>query len=61
MRGRTCLIIAHRLSTVQHADKILAMTDNAIVLERGRIAHQAASAALLADPPTLHRYLAVGG
>ena len=45
----------------QHADKILGMTDDAIVLERGRIAHQAASAALLADPPTLHRYLAVGG
>ena len=44
----------------QHADKILAMTDDAIVLERGRIAHQAASVALLADPQTLHRYLAVG-
>jgi ABC-type multidrug transport system fused ATPase/permease subunit len=43
MRGRTCLIIAHRLSTVQHADKILALQHGKIVeagcheelLERG--------------------------
>jgi len=44
----------------QHADKALAITDDAIVLERGRIAHRAASAALLADQATLHRYLTVG-
>ena len=31
MQGRTTLCIAHRLSTVQHADKI-------VVLENGRIA-----------------------
>jgi len=43
----------------QHADKVLAITDDAIVLERGRIAHRAESAALLADEPTLHRYLTV--
>ena len=35
MRGRTCLIIAHRLSTVQHADKILALQNGKIV-EAGR-------------------------
>ena len=31
MRGRTCVVIAHRLSTVQHADRI-------IVLNQGRLA-----------------------
>ena len=43
----------------QHAEKVLAITDDAIVLERGRIAHRAESAALLADERTLHRYLTV--
>jgi subfamily B ATP-binding cassette protein MsbA len=33
LSGRTTVIIAHRLSTVQHADKI-------VVLERGRIAEE---------------------
>lgn len=33
LSGRTTIIIAHRLSTVQHADKI-------VVLERGRIAEE---------------------
>jgi ATP-binding cassette subfamily B protein len=31
MRGRTSFIVAHRLSTVQNADKILVMNDGAIV------------------------------
>jgi branched-chain amino acid transport system ATP-binding protein len=44
----------------QHAEKILAITDDALVLERGRIVHRAESATLLADEPTLHRYLTVG-
>jgi branched-chain amino acid transport system ATP-binding protein len=43
----------------QHAEKALAITDDAIVLERGRIAHRATSAALLGDEATLHRYLTV--
>jgi ABC-type multidrug transport system fused ATPase/permease subunit len=34
MKGRTALVIAHRLSTVQHADEIIVMNDGAIV-ERG--------------------------
>ena len=40
MRNRTCLVIAHRLSTVQHADEI-------VVLEKGRIAERGTHAELL--------------
>ena len=31
MRGKTCFVIAHRLSTVQHADKILVLKDGNII------------------------------
>jgi len=34
MRGRTCFVIAHRLSTVKNADKIL-VVDNGNVIEQG--------------------------
>jgi len=34
MEGRTAIVIAHRLSTVQHADEIIVMRDGRIV-ERG--------------------------
>jgi ATP-binding cassette subfamily B protein len=30
MQNRTCLLIAHRLATIQHADKILVLKDGAI-------------------------------
>ena len=40
MRDRTVLVIAHRLSTVQHADRI-------VVLERGRIVASGTHAELL--------------
>ena len=40
MRNRTVLVIAHRLSTVQHADRI-------VVLERGRVAAVGSHAELL--------------
>ena len=39
-RGRTTLVIAHRLATVQHADRI-------VVLERGRIVAQGTHAELI--------------
>ena len=41
MHGRTTLIVAHRLSTIQHADRI-------VVMERGRIAEQGSHAQLMA-------------
>ncbi len=42
MKNRTCIVIAHRLSTVQHADEI-------IVLEKGNIAERGTHAGLLAN------------
>ena len=41
MKNRTCIVIAHRLSTVQHADEI-------VVMEQGRIAERGTHATLLA-------------
>jgi subfamily B ATP-binding cassette protein MsbA len=40
MQNRTCIVIAHRLSTVQHADEI-------IVLEKGKIIERGTHAGLL--------------
>ena len=41
----------------QHAEVALALTDQAVVIERGQIAHRAASKDLLADQATLDRYV----
>ncbi len=43
----------------QHAKLALTLTRHAIVLERGRVVHRATSEALLRDPETLHRLVAV--
>jgi len=43
----------------QHARLALTLTRSAIVLERGRVVHRAPSEALLRDPATLHRLVAV--
>ena len=48
MRDRTVLVIAHRLSTVQHADRIL-------VFDSGRIVQQGRHAELLAEPGPYRR------
>ena len=44
----------------QHARLALGLTGQAMVLERGRIAHRGPSRALLDDPDTLNRLLTVG-
>ena len=41
----------------QHADIALSLTQNAIVLERGRIVYHGASASLLADHAALDRLI----
>ena len=41
----------------QHADIALSLTQNAIVLERGRIVYNGASASLLADHAVLDRLI----
>lgn len=40
MRGRTTLIVAHRLSTIEHADRV-------VVMQRGRVIEEGSPAALL--------------
>ncbi|MBV9517423.1 MAG: ABC transporter ATP-binding protein [Hyphomicrobiales bacterium] len=51
--GLSCIVIE------QHARKILGVTDEAIILERGMIVHAAESSALADDAATLDRYLGV--
>lgn len=44
----------------QHAELALSLSSRALVMERGRIVHEAPSVDLLRDPATLDRWLAVG-
>jgi len=52
--GGICSIIVE-----QNAQKILGLADRVVILERGAIVHDAASAALKADPAVLERFLGV--
>jgi branched-chain amino acid transport system ATP-binding protein len=54
--GIICAVIVE-----QNAQKILGLADRVVILERGAIVHDAASAALKADPAVLERYLGVSG
>ena len=54
--GGICSIIVE-----QNAQKILSLADRVVILERGGIVHDAASAALKSDPGVLERYLGVSG
>ena len=54
--GGTCSVIVE-----QNAQKILRLADRVVILERGAIVHDAASAALKADPAILERFLGVSG
>jgi ABC-type multidrug transport system fused ATPase/permease subunit len=50
MKGRTSIVIAHRLSTVRHADRIL-------VLEKGRVVQSGTHDELIADREGLYHTL----
>ncbi len=52
--GDTAIVLVE-----QHARLALALTRTALVLDRGRVVHRSSSEALLADPATLHRLVAV--
>src|SRR6195952_903352 len=54
--GGICSVIVE-----QNAQKILKLADRVVILERGTIVHDAASAALKADPSVLERFLGVAG
>jgi branched-chain amino acid transport system ATP-binding protein len=54
--GGICSIIVE-----QNAQKILNLADRAVILERGAIVHDAASADLKADPAALERHLGIAG
>ena len=50
MQGRTSIVIAHRLSTVQHADEI-------VVIEGGRVREMGQHTELLQEDGSLYKRL----
>jgi branched-chain amino acid transport system ATP-binding protein len=64
LRVITSLVRDEGLSAIlveQNPARVLAITDRAVVLERGTVVHAAASTALAADTATLERHLTVRG
>ena len=64
LRALTRIVRDEGMSAIfveQNPLRVLAITDDALVLARGTIVHRSSSAALLADAATLERHLAVGG
>jgi branched-chain amino acid transport system ATP-binding protein len=60
----TRLVREEHLSMIiveQHARKVLKITDQALILDRGMVVHGGSSSALIADPSTLERYVGVAG
>ena len=53
--GRMAAIVVE-----QHARLALELTEDALVLERGRVVHRASSRSLLEDPRALERLVGVG-
>lgn len=51
-RGKTVIVIAHRLATIEHADQIL-------VVEDGRIAQKGTHVQLVAEEGTYRRFVEV--
>ena len=64
LRALTRIVRDEGMSAIlveQNPLRVLAITDDALVLARGTIVHRSSSAALLADAATLERHLAIGG
>ena len=62
MRVLALIVRAEKVAAIiveQHAQQILGMTDRAVIMERGSIAHSAPSAELAQDQATLDKYLGV--
>jgi ABC-type multidrug transport system fused ATPase/permease subunit len=52
MEGRTTLVVAHRLSTIRHADRI-------VVLDQGKIVEEGDHEALMARKGMYHRLVSM--
>ncbi|MGB0086546.1 MAG: ABC transporter ATP-binding protein [Rhodomicrobiaceae bacterium] len=62
MRVLALIVRAEKVAAIiveQHAQQIFGMTDRAVIMERGSIAHSAPSAELAQDQATLDKYLGV--